>query len=249
MKRILLLSFLSILMLIFPIHVFSQKRIMVKGADWMFNGKQISTQSFRITKYEITNTQYARFLNDKKIGFDGVYDRRQLINIASQDLQLEFRNNAWAAKPGRKDYPMVMVNYYGAVEFCKWAEGMLPDFQQWTYAAKGGHKSKNYTYAGSNRLDKVGWYKENCGGHSHEVGKKKPNELGIYDMSGNVWEWCRNDSLKSETDFCLHMGGSWFPGEQPSRLLAYYGNTPIHFSNSVGFRVIFPVAKRETYKL
>lgn len=248
MNRILLLSLLSLWMLLFPAPLFSQKRMLVKGGEWLFNGKQISTQSFRIAKYEITNAQYARFLNNKMIGIDGIYKGRQLINTHSDDLQLEFTGNKWLAKPGREDYPMVMVSYYGAVEFCKWAKGMLPDYEQWTYAARGGRKSKNYTYAGSNHLDEVGWFKENCEGHAHEVGKKQPNELGIYDMSGNAWEWCRNDSLKAETDFCLHMGGSWFPGEQPSRISAYYGNTPTHFSNSVGFRVIFPVAKRQTHK-
>ncbi len=61
------------------------------------------------------------------------------------------------------------------------------------------------------------------------------------DMSGKAWEWCLNDSLKSDTDFCVHMGGGWYTGEEPCIITAHYGNTPTYFSNSVGFRVIFPL--------
>jgi formylglycine-generating enzyme required for sulfatase activity len=244
MKGMILLSLFSVLILLTPVYGHAQKCIVVKGGVWMLKGKMISTESFKITKYEITNTRYARFLNHKRIGKDGIYNGRQIINTNSPDLQVEYRDNAWVAKSGKKNFPMVMVTYYGALEYCQWAGAMLPDYEQWLYAAKGGSKSKNYSYAGSNSLEQVGWYKENSKGHSHKVGLKKANELGIHDMSGNAWEWCRNDSLKGDRDFCLHMGGSWYAGEQPSKVTAYYGNTPVHFSNSVGFRVIFPLKKK-----
>lgn len=60
-------------------------------------------------------------------------------------------------------------------------------------------------------------------------------------MSGNVWEWCYNEKLSTDTGFCVHKGGSWYAGEKAAQLDARYGNTPMHFSNSVGFRVIFPL--------
>jgi len=66
----------------------------------------------------------------------------------------------------------------------------LPTEAEWEYAARGGNKSKGYKYSGSDNAGDVAWYDSNSGKRTQEVGKKEPNELGIYDMGGNVWEWC-----------------------------------------------------------
>ncbi len=66
----------------------------------------------------------------------------------------------------------------------------LPTEAEWEYAARGGNKSQHYKYSGSNDLGSVAWYGDNSGDETHPVKTKQPNELGIYDMSGNVWEWC-----------------------------------------------------------
>ena len=68
----------------------------------------------------------------------------------------------------------------------------MPTEAEWEYAARGGSKSRGYKYSGSNTLDDVAWYSGNSDSETHEVGTKSPNELGLYDMSGNVSEWCND---------------------------------------------------------
>ncbi len=94
--------------------------------------------------------------------------------------------------------PVEKVSWYDCCDFISRLNSLtgknfnLPTEAQWEYAARGGNQSRGYKYSGGDNLDAVAWYNGNCGGKTHPVATKSPNELSLYDMSGNVWEWCRD---------------------------------------------------------
>ncbi|MCR4572776.1 MAG: SUMF1/EgtB/PvdO family nonheme iron enzyme [Lentisphaeria bacterium] len=125
----------------------------------------------------------------------------------------------------------------------------LPTEAQWEYAARGGRKSEGYEYSGGKYLGAVGWYEENSGNKTHPVGDRYPNELGLYDMSGNVWEWCRDwyDSSWSHNSETLEgmkdgsrrvvRGGSWGCSATGCRSSIRFSNEPAIRYYDLGFRV------------
>lgn len=109
----------------------------------------------------------------------------------------------------------------------------LPTVGEWMYAAKGGEDYNKYY--GSDNLDEVGWYEENSNNKTHEAARKMPNEYGLYDMSGNVWEWCWDDYGDSKRSFC---GGSW--GSNGGACEAFRRNDAATCSQYyyLGFRIV-----------
>ena len=122
----------------------------------------------------------------------------------------------------------------------------LPTDAEWEYAARGGKKSHSYQYSGSNNISDVAWYDGNSGNKTHPVGTKQADELGLYDMTGNVWEWCQDwygyYSTGSQTNpqgpstgfFRVIRGGAWGDSAWGCRsAFRYYGVAPFgHTSGS-----------------
>ncbi len=177
----------------------------------------------------------------------------------------------------QNNYPMFHVSWYDAVAYCNWLSirsGLqpcyyikdggvicnmkkngyrLPTEAEWEYAARGGNKSKNYKYSGSNNYNDVAWVDDNTFMTGpRAVGTKKPNELGIYDMSGNVWEWCtdfyspfyyknspvNNPVNTSPTGYRSIRGGSWHYRVQLATVYTRDGPKPGYTNYNYGFRVV-----------
>ena len=127
----------------------------------------------------------------------------------------------------------------------------LPTEAEWEYAARGGNQSKGYKYSGSNTIDDVAWYYDNGGSKTHAVGTKQANELGIYDMSGNVWEWCSDwyDSYGSSSQtnptgaasgsYRVLRGGSWNYNAMFCRVSLRSGYYPDYGNDGRGLRLVF----------
>lgn len=147
-------------------------------------------------------------------------------------------DNGW----GRGNRPVINVSWDDAAGFCRWlsnktgSEVRLPTESEWVYAATGGCKSRGYTYSGSNNGDEVSWSEGNSGHMTHPVGTKKPNELGLYDMSGNVWEWCTESINSNEPDQPVRGDSNGNPPSNPRSMSIKLDRNSRH--NNIGFRIV-----------
>jgi outer membrane protein OmpA-like peptidoglycan-associated protein len=161
-------------------------------------------------------------------------------------------------KPSDSMRPVGNINWHDAQAYIKWLNEMtgksyrLPTEAEWEYAARGGKKSKNFYYVGGKDINKLAWYYNNAENRSHIVGGKKANELGIYDMAGNVREWCNEwygeYYYSSSPEFNPPgpdvgrqrsiRGGSWVSKADLMRLTFRNYDYPYNSHNDYGFRLV-----------
>ena len=126
----------------------------------------------------------------------------------------------------------------------------FPTEAEWEFAARGGNKSRHTQYSGSDNINEVAWYGENSGKDTHPVKTKRANELGIYDMTGNVWEWCSdkfgkyrsNDQIDpkgSEHGYHVNRGGGCNNSTRYSRISARFHNAPLYNDYNLGLRLAY----------
>ena len=185
----------------------------------------VTLSSFYIGKYEVTQSLWKAVMGSNPSHFEG--DNLPVENVSWNDCQTFLRKlNAMTGKNFR-----------------------LPTEAEWEFAARGGNRNRGYQYSGSNVLSDVAWYADNSGSKTHNVGAKAPNELGIYDMSGNVWEWCQdwkksyssspqtNPKGPSSGSSRVYRGGSWFNFAWSCRVACRYCHTPDYRYFDLGFRL------------
>jgi len=213
---------------------------------------EVVISDFYMGKYEVTFHEYIKF--------------------CSAAGKIIPKDNGWE----RDKKPVIYVSWYDAVEYCNWlshqysltpcytingkevscdfnANGYrLPTEAEWEYAAGGGNKGRGYTYAAHNDPSWAGWYNQNSGGQTHPIGTRRQNELGLFDMSGNVWEWCwdyySDNYYKSSsvTDPSgpesgkkrVLRGGSWYNGSNYLRITVRGYANPGAKDDYFGFRVV-----------
>jgi len=197
----------------------------------------ITVSDFCIGKFEVTQAQWKAVMGT---------DIRQ---------QRDKANPSWPLYGEGDNYPMYYVNWDDAQEFISrlnTATGKqyrLLSEAEWEYAARGGAKSQKFKYSGSNSLKDVAWYSENSGSKTHPVGSKQANELGIHDMSGNVWEWCSdwyapytsgaktNPTGPPNGTRRVVRGGGWSGNAEYCRVSGRSNSRPAYRSYYIGFRL------------
>ena len=186
---------------------------------------RVAVSSFRIGQTEVTQALWKAVMGSNPSYFKG--DNLPVENVSWDDCQ----------------------EFIGKLNSLTGKDFRLPTEAEWEYAARGGNKSQGYKYSGSNNLYKVGWYYGNSDNTTHEVGTKSPNELGLYDMSGNVWEWCNDwygdynpDAQTNPTgpgsgSDRVDRGGSWFSIARGCRVSYRGGSAPVNRSDNRGLRL------------
>jgi len=203
------------------------------------NVRRVTLDGFYIGMLEVTQSQW-----EKVVG-TSIYQQK---SKAGSDL---------STYGAGSDYPMYYVSWEEAMEFCRLLSNKtgrtytLPTEAQWEYAARGGNCAEGTTYAGSNMIDVVAWYTDNSGSSTHPCGTKRANALGIYDMSGNVCEWCTdwysNSYIRDDTNnptgpssgySRVNRGSGWDSKAVRCRVANRFNNSPGYRSYNLGFRVV-----------
>ena len=200
---------------------------MEKPYDWEKPVHRVTlTNDYYIGKYEVTQVLWQAVMGSNPSKFKGA------------------------------DLPVEQVSWNDCQDFISKLNAMtgkrfrLPTEAEWEFAARGGNKSRGYQYGGSKTIGDVAWYKDNSGHKTHAVGTKQPNELGIYDMAGNVWEWCQDwyDSYSSSPQtnptgavsgsYRVCRGGSWSFSARNCRSSSRSNGTPVFCDGNLGLRLV-----------
>ena len=213
----------------------------------------VTLSDFSISKYEITNAQYVTFMNDIGANINGSFNGVEYLDMDDVDVQISHTSDSFIVNSGKENNPVIEVSWFGAKAYAEHYGGRLPTEAEWEFAAKGGNSSSGYTYSGSNTIDNVAWYSTNSASATHPIGTKSANELGIHDMSGNVWEWTNdwydsnyyssspsNDPQgpASGTDR-VDRGGSWDSNANSCRVANRRNDDPTDTIVNLGFRPVF----------
>ena len=233
-----------------------------EGLTVMLNFGKTKTYTVKGISFDMVFVEGGTFLMGSN---DGGYSEKPTHQVTLSDYylgQTEVTQELWEAVMGNNpsDFkgaknPVNKVSWNDCQDFTRKLNSLtganfrLPTEAEWEFAARGGNKSRGYKYSGSDNLGSVAWYEDNSGNKAHPMGGKSPNELGLYDMSGNVWEWCAdrfgsypsssqiNPTGPSSGSNRVRRGGSWFSITMFGSVTNRYSGTPSLSDNDLGLRL------------
>jgi len=212
----------------------------------------VTVKSFWLAKTETTFEDYDKFCFDTKrdtMGSAGWGRGKQPAIYVSWNDAVAYCNWLSGKEKLSKCY---LIDSTGAVKYLDTAKGYrLPTEAEWEFAARGGNKAQGHLYAGTDKIDDGVWYKTNSGGKAHPVAQKAANELGLYDMDGNVWEWLwdiysssyyqvspsDNPEGPETGPYRVMRGGAFYNDERYARVFTRQNSYVVFRQNSVGFRI------------
>lgn len=218
---------------------------------------EVSLPSFYISKYEVTQQLWQQVMGNNPSNFSSCGPLCPVEAVSWYDC-VEFCNKLSIIQGLSPVYTIDKNtdpengNIYDDVKWqVRWnmnADGYrLPCEAEWEYAARGGNKSKGYQYSGSDNIDVVAWYAITSGSNTHSIATKAANELGFYDFSGNLEEWCYDfytsygssiyDCKDGEGGLRIHRGGSWYGLAQYARVSGRFYEDPYGHASNIGFRL------------
>ena len=238
--------------------------VFVSGGTFHNGTSNVTISSFYIDKFEVTQADYKAVMGTNPSFFSG-NPNRPVENVSWFDA-IEYCNRR-SMQEGLT--PCYIDSIYGTNPdswqsgwntawqnhtnvSCNWtANGYrLPTEMEWMFAAKGGNQSQGYTYSGSNTIDNVAWYSSNSGWRTHDVGELASNELGTFDMSGNVWEWCwdiyddypsgnqTNPTGPVSGSARVRRGGAWSSNASGCTVSSRDHSSATRTGNFIGFRCV-----------
>jgi formylglycine-generating enzyme required for sulfatase activity len=244
--------------------------VTVAGGTFIASITPVTISSFKIDKFEVTyelwtqvrNWAYEHGYTDLPVGRNGYYgtsnhpvtevDWYDIVKWCNARSERDGLSPVYYTSSSQDTiYKAVQININ--IDAIRWtADGYrLPTETEWEFAARGGKSSHGYTYSGGDSLDSVAWYGSNSGYATHTVGTKQPNELGIYDMNGNVMEWCWDwyistyplDSTDPKGPTMtqsqrLFRGASFYGDEYSCRLGVRFSTNPNQSDYASGFRCV-----------